>query len=199
MSAAKKNIVFDLKKNFEDKSNLIEKLKDLINANEPNNKKLQYFKSIREKWIKIGKVQGHLSFGLNNSYKHHIKLFYDYIYLNKKLKEKDQEFNKKIKLNIIEEGNRIKLYGDKLKSYRELLLLIKKWNYLTGPIKGKDEKKMNKKFDSLIQIIKDNKKDYLKNREKHDERNISKKKNLIENFKELMDEKFMIKINGLKK
>ena len=199
MSAAKKNIVFDLKKNFEDKSNLIEKLKDLINANEPNGKKLQYFKSIREKWIKIGKVQGHLSFGLNNSYKHHIKLFYDYIYLDKKLKEKDQEFNKKVKLNIIEEANRIKLYGDKLKSYRELLLLIKKWNYLTGPVKGKDEKKMNQKFDSLIQIIKDNKKDYLKNREKHDERNISKKQNLIENFKELMDGKVDDKNQWIKK
>ena len=46
MSAAKKNIVFDLKKNFEEKSNLIEKLKDLINANEPNGKKLHVIPSM---------------------------------------------------------------------------------------------------------------------------------------------------------
>ena len=141
MSNSKKNIVFDLKKNFQEKNSLINRLKDLINSELSNVDKLKDFKSIREKWIKIGKVQSHLSFGLNNSYKHHIKLFYDYLYLDKGIKEKDQEHNKKIKESILEEANRLKSYGDKLKSYRELLLLIKKWNYLTGPVKGDIEKK----------------------------------------------------------
>jgi hypothetical protein len=99
------------------------------------------------------------TFGVNNSYKHHIKLFYDYLYLDKKIKEKDQEDNKKMKLSIIEDAVRVKSYGDKLKSYRELLVLIKKWNYLTGPTKGNDEKKMNNKFDSIIQEVKKKKKD----------------------------------------
>ena len=88
---------------------------------------------------------------------HQQHLFYDYIYLDKGIKEKDQEHNKKIKESILEEANRVKSYGDKLKSYRELLLLIKKWNYLTGPVKGDLEKKMNDKFDSIIQVIKENK------------------------------------------
>ena len=199
MSTSKKNIVFDLKKNFQNKNSLIDKLKDLINSNVSNNEKLKDFKSIREKWIKIGKVQSHLSFGLNNSYKHHIKLFYDYLYLDKNIKEKDQENNKKMKQIILEEANKVKVYGDKLKSYRELLLLVKKWNYLTGPVKGNEEKKMNDKFDSIIQVIKDNKKDYLKNRDKHDEKNIEIKKDLVDNFKTLMSEKVENKNQWIKK
>ena len=199
MKTSKKNIVFDLKKNYQDKNSLIENLKELINSDIPNSEKLKVFKSIREKWIKIGKVQSHLSFGLNNSYKHHVKLFYDYIYLDKNIKEKDQENNKMMKLSILEDATRIKSYGDKLKSYRELLLLIKKWNYLTGPVKGKDEKNMNDKFDSIIQLIKDNKKDYLKNRDEHDKKNIELKKELVDRFKKLMNEEVEDKNQWIRK
>jgi hypothetical protein len=149
--------------------------------------------------VSIGKVQSHLSFGVNNSYKHHIKLFYDYLYLDKKIKEKDQEDNKKMKLSIIEDAVRVKSYGDKLKSYRELLVLIKKWNYLTGPTKGNEEKKLNNKFDSIIQEVKNNKKDYLKNRDDYDKKNIEIKKELVENFKKLMIEEIDEKSKWIKK
>ena len=56
-------------------------------------------------------------------------------------------------------------------------------------MKGDIEKKMNDKFDSIIQVIKENKKDYLKNRDKHDKKNIEIKKDLVDNFKKLMNEK----------
>jgi len=77
--------------------------------------------------------------------------------------------------------------------------LIKKWNYLTGPTKGNDEKKMNNKFDSIIQEVKNNKKDYLKNREDHDKKNIEIKKELVENFKKLMIEEIDEKSKWIKK
>ena len=86
------------------------------------------------------------------------------------------------------DAKRVKSYGDKLKSYRDLLLLIKKWNFLTGPVKADDEKKLNEEFDSIIQTIKNEKKDYLKNRDAHDEKNIKIKKELLENFKKLMNQ-----------
>jgi hypothetical protein len=199
MSTFKKNIGFDLKKNFQEKNYIIDDLKELLHSEISNTDKIKKFKKIREKWVSIGKVQSHLSFGVNNSYKHHIKLFYDYLYLDKKIKEKDQEDNKKMKLSIIEDAVRVKSYGDKLKSYRELLVLIKKWNYLTGPTKGNEEKKLNNKFDSIIQEVKNNKKDYLKNRDDHDKKNIEIKKELVENFKKLMIEEIDEKSKWIKK
>ena len=66
-------------------------------------------------------------------------------------------------------------------------------------MKGDLEKKMNDKFDSIIQVIKENKKDYLKNRDKHDKKNIEIKKNLVDNFKKLMNEKFEEKNEWIKK
>ena len=57
MATYKKNIVVDLKKNFIEKTHLIEKLKELINSNISNFEKIKTFKKLREKWVKIGKVQ----------------------------------------------------------------------------------------------------------------------------------------------
>ena len=188
MSSSKKNIVIDLKNNYNEKNVLIENLKELIHSSISNAEKIKSFNSIREKWIKIGKVPTHLSFGLNNSYKHHVKIFYDFLYLDKKIKKKDQDNNKKLMISILNDAKRVKSYGDKLKSYRDLLLLIKKWNFLTGPVKADDEKKLNEEFDSIIQTIKNEKKDYLKNRDVHDEKNIQIKKELLENFKKLMNQ-----------
>jgi len=199
MANSKKNIVLDLKNNFKNKSILIDNLKELTNSNKINTTKLKEFKLIRERWMKIGKVQSHLSFGLNNSYNHHVKLFYDLIYLDKKIKEKDQEDSKKIKIEIIDKALRIKSYGDKLRAYRELLILIKKWNHLTGPMKDFDERKLNTKFDSIIQSIKEDKKDYLKNRNEYDEKNIEIKKELLEKFKILVEEEITDKNNWIKK
>ena len=95
MSNSKKNIVFDLKKNFQEKNSLINRLKDLINSELSNVDKLKDFKSIREKWIKIGKVQSHLSFGLNNSYKHHISFFMITYILTRASKKKTRSIIKK--------------------------------------------------------------------------------------------------------
>ena len=101
MSSSKKNIVIDLKNNFNEKNVLIDNLKELIHSSISTAEKIKSFNSIREKWIKIGKVPTHLSFGLNNSYKHHVKIFYDFLYLDKKIKKKDQDNNKKLMISIL--------------------------------------------------------------------------------------------------
>ena len=199
MSITKKNIVIDQKNNYKYKNVLIDNLKELIHSSYSNAEKIKRFNSIREKWIKIGKVPAHLSFGLNNSYKHHVKIFYDFLYLDKKIKKQDQDNNKRLMISLLNDAKRVKTYGDKLKSYRELLLLIKKWNFLTGPVKADDEKKLNEEFDSIIQKIKNEKKDYLKNRDAHDEKNVQIKKELIENFKKLMNEQGNEKNEWIKK
>ena len=104
MSNSKKNIVIDLKNNYNEKNVLIEDLKELIHSSVSNAEKIKSFNSIREKWIKIGKVPTHLSFGLNNSYKHHVKIFYDFLYLDKKIKKKDQNNNKKLMISILNDA-----------------------------------------------------------------------------------------------
>ena len=79
------------------------------------------------------------------------------------------------------------------------MVIIKKWNYLTGPVKSEDELKLNTKFDLIIQTVKTNKNDYLKNREKYDEKNIEIKKELVSKFKKLINDSVDEKNMWLKK
>lgn len=177
----------DLKKNHELKINLIKEIKSLLDSSSDNDTKYGNFLELRKKWINIGKVPGHLAFGLNNSYRHQVKVFYDYLYLDKKFKNKDQANNKKIKEQLILDASKIEKFADKLKAYRELLFIIRKWNYQVGPVKSDDEKKLELKFDTIIKNIKNQKKYYLNNRDKFDKENLENKKKLIKRFRDYLE------------
>ena len=177
----------DLKKNHELKVNLIKEIKSLLDSSIDNDTKYGNFLGLRKKWINIGKVPGHLAFGLNNSYSHQVKVFYDYLYLDKKFKNKDQANNKKIKEQLILDASKIEKFADKLKGYRELLFIIRKWNYQVGPVKPDDEKKLELKFDTIIKNIKNQKKIYLNSRDKFDKENLEHKKELIKRFKDYLE------------
>ena len=177
----------DLKKNHELKINLIKEIKSLLDSSSDNDTKYGNFLELRKKWINIGKVPGHLAFGLNNSYSHQVKVFYDYLYLDKKFKNKDQANNKKIKEQLILDASKIEKFADKLKAYRELLFIIRKWNYQVGPVKSDDEKKLELKFDTIIKNIKNQKKNYLNNRDKFDKENLENKKKLIKRFRDYLE------------
>ena len=177
----------DLKKNHELKINLIKEIKSLLDSSSDNDTKYGNFLELRKKCINIGKVPGHLAFGLNNSYSHQVKVFYDYLYLDKKFKNKDQANNKKIKEQLILDASKIEKFADKLKAYRELLFIIRKWNYQVGPVKSDDEKKLELKFDTIIKNIKNQKKYYLNNRDKFDKENLENKKKLIKRFRDYLE------------
>ncbi|MBL6591067.1 MAG: DUF349 domain-containing protein [Flavobacteriaceae bacterium] len=181
-----KNQNIEIKRNFELKTKLVEELKNLLNLNIDSKSKYEKFTKLKNNWLKIGKVPNHLVFGINNSYNHQVKVFYDFLYLDSEFKEKKQEENKKIREHIIEDALKIGKIADKLISYRKLLILIRKWNYLVGPVKAEDEDKLNLKFDSIINDIKKNKKEYLIDREKFENENLDRKKNILNELKELL-------------
>ena len=91
---------FNLDQNFDEKKNLIEELKNLINQDTSINEKYNQFKKIQNSWFKIGPVPRTKSGILWNNFQHHIKNFYDYLHLNRKFKEIDLVHNQKEKEKI---------------------------------------------------------------------------------------------------
>ena len=179
MANKKRRIFIDFKENFQKKTRLIEDLKILISNDLKLEEKENIFKNIRRKWINIGKVPSHLAFNLNNSYNHQVKLYYDLVYLNSDFKEKDLEKNLFEKKELILKIKKLNNYGNKIKSYKDSLKIIKRWNFLTGPTRQNFEEKLNEEFDQYVKQIKDSKKEYLSNREKYTNRFIGHKKSLL--------------------
>ena len=175
----KRRIFINFKENFQKKTRLIEDLKILISNDLKLEEKENIFKNIRRKWINIGKVPSHLAFNLNSSYNHQVKLYYDLVYLNSDFKEKDLEKNLFEKKELIIKIKKLNNFGNKIKSYKDSLKIIKRWNFLTGPTRQNFEGKLNEEFDQYVKQIKDSKKEYLTNKEKYINRFIEDKKSLV--------------------
>jgi len=195
----KRRIFIDFKENFQKKTRLIEDLKILISNDLKLEEKENIFKNIRRKWINIGKVPSHLAFNLNNSYNHQVKLYYDLVYLNSDFKEKDLEKNLFEKKELILKIKKLNNYGNKIKSYKDSLKIIKRWNFLTGPTRQNFEEKLNEEFDQYVKQIKDSKKEYLSNREKYTNRFIKDKKSLVYEMESIFKQNCDGKTSWIKK
>ena len=127
MKNLKRKKFIDFRENFQKKTKLIEDLKVLISSDLNLKEKEDIFNSIRRKWITIGKVPSHLAFNLNNSYNHQVKLYYDLVYLDRNYKEKDLDKNLLEKKELIVKIKKLNDYGNKIKSYKDSLKIIKRW------------------------------------------------------------------------
>ena len=199
MEEKKKKKFIDFRQNFQKKTELIEDLKNLILSNSKPEEKESIFKSLRKKWLNIGKVPSHLAFNLNNSYKHQTKLYYDLVYLNNDFKEKDLEKNLIEKRELIIRIKNLSDLGNKIKAYKDSLKIIKRWNFLTGPTRQNFDHKLNEEFDQYIKKIKDSKKDYINNKDRYVKLSIENKKKFIDEMKLIYDKECNGKNEWLKK
>jgi len=77
------------KQNLEKRLELIEKIKDLLNAEKQPNNLYQTFKKFKEEWHNIGQVPITERNNIWETYRHNVKKFYDFLHLNRELKELD--------------------------------------------------------------------------------------------------------------
>ena len=199
MKNKKRKIFIDFRENFQKKIKLIEDLKILISNDLNLKEKEEIFNSIRRKWITIGKVPSHLAFNLNNSYNHQVKLYYDLVYLDRNYKEKDLEKNLLERKELIMKIKKLNDYGNKIKSYKESLKIIKRWNFLTGPTRQNYERKLNEEFDQYVKKIKDSKKEYINNKEKYVVTFIESKKSLVKEMESINNQNCTGKTPWIKK
>ena len=199
MKNKKRKIFIDFRENFQKKIKLIEDLKILISNDLNLKEKEEIFNSIRRKWITIGKVPSHLAFNLNNSYNHQVKLYYDLVYLDRNYKEKDLDKNLLERKELIMKIKKLNDYGNKIKSYKESLKIIKRWNFLTGPTRQNYERKLNEEFDQYVKKIKDSKKEYINNKEKYVVTFIESKKSLVKEMESINNQNCTGKTPWIKK
>ena len=89
--------------NLKIKLGIIEELKALLQKEEALDKTFQEFRDLQERWRNTGMVpQGQLN-GLLETYHHHVENFYNYIKINKELRDLDLKRNLDAKNALCEE------------------------------------------------------------------------------------------------
>lgn len=162
----------DKEQNYQEKLSVIEDLRNLVNGTESLNETFTLFRNIQQKWNGIGQVPQSRLKSLWETYHHHVQSFYDYVKINKELRDLDLKKNLEIKIQLCGQAEELILVEKVVKAYKDLQALHQRWREV-GPVpnENKDEiwerfkdasTKINKRHQDYFESLKDEQLNNLK-------------------------------------
>ncbi len=173
------------KENLIKRQALIEKIKDLIVVDENPNKLYSKFKLLKEEWHNTGQVPVTERNNVWETYRHHVGKFYDFLHLNRDLRELDFKHNYEEKLKIIERAEQLDNVNDIIKASRDLNDLHRLWKNELGPVSREHSEDLWIRFQTASQKIHIKRQSYQKEISTIQQDNYQKKQNVIIRMKEL--------------
>ena len=161
--------------NLERKLEIIETLKGLINVDENINKIYKKFRILQESWHKTGQVPRSQSNNIWQTFKHHTEIFYDFLHLNRELRDLDFKHNYEEKIKIIEQAEKLSEIPDVLKASRDLNTLHRLWKNDLGPVAKEHRDELWARFQKASNTIHNRRQDFDKEYDIILEKNLSKK------------------------
>jgi hypothetical protein len=168
------------KENLANRLELIANLKSLVNVEEDINTTYNSFKNIQEKWKTAGPVPRTEYNNVWKTYQHHIEIFYDFLHLNRELRDLDFKHNLEEKQKIVERAESLAIEPDLNRAFRELQVLHKIWKEDIGPVGKEHREEIWERFSKATKTIHGRRQDYFKDLDKVYEQNLEHKKKIIE-------------------
>ena len=183
-----KSIQENLKKNLDERLEIIEEIKGLINVEENINTTYKHFKELQERWRHAGPIPRDKYNNAWNSYHHHVEIFYDFLHLNRELRDLDFKHNYEQKLKIIERAEELAQEEDTNHAFRELQVLHKLWKEELGPVAKEHREEIWGRFKKATKTIHDKRQEYFKNLDSIYEENLEKKQDIIDKINAIANE-----------
>lgn len=188
LNAHYKSIQENLKKNLDERLEIIEEIKGLINVEENINTTYKHFKELQERWRHAGPIPRDKYNNAWNSYHHHVEIFYDFLHLNRELRDLDFKHNYEQKLKIIERAEELAQEEDTNHAFRELQVLHKLWKEELGPVAKEHREEIWGRFKKATKTIHDKRQEYFKNLDSIYEENLEKKQDIIDKINAIANE-----------
>src|SRR5690606_33029204 len=106
--------------------------------------------------------------------------FYDFLDLNRELRDLDFKKNLEEKLKIIEQAEALAEIPDSNKAFRELQILHKVWKEDLGPVDREHREEIWERFSAATKTIHQKRQDYFKNQDEIHEVNLVAKLEIIQ-------------------
>ena len=174
---AAKQIEVDREKNLQIKLQLIEELKELVQKEEALNKTFQEFKDIQERWRNTGLVPQNRVNDLLETYHHHVENFYNYIKINKEVRDLDLKRNLDAKINLCEEAEKLVENKDINDAFKQLQLLHTRWKEI-GPIPKEQQEPVWERFKAATSKINDSYHKFFESLKQEQEDNLKVKEEI---------------------
>jgi len=172
-------------KNLEEKYKILTEIENLINNQETINKTFEEFKILQKKWREIGLVPQSETKKLWESYNYHVERFYDYVKINKELRDLDLKRNLEAKIDLCEKSEELLLEEKVVSAFRELQKLHDLWKFI-GPVPHEKKDEIWERFKLATTKINKKHQEYFENIKKEQENNLNAKILLCEKAEELI-------------
>jgi hypothetical protein len=165
--------------NLQDRLDIIEAIKGLVNMEEDMNSTYKNFKDLQERWRAAGPIPRSNYNDVWRNYQHHVEIFYDFLHLNRELRDLDFRHNLEEKEKLVSKAEALGQEPDLNKAFRELQLLHKIWKEEIGPVARELRDEIWERFSNATKVLHQRRQDHLHELDKRYEGNLALKIELI--------------------
>jgi hypothetical protein len=165
--------------NLKKKYDIIDKIKDLVNREESINKTFHDFRSLQNEWHSIGVVPQTSLKDLWENYHHYVEIFYDYIKINKELRDLDLKKNFEAKVTLCEKAEDLLLEPNPVNAFRSLQDFHNQWREI-GPVPQESKNEIWERFKEATSQINKRHHEYFEKQKDDQKKNLESKIALCE-------------------
>jgi hypothetical protein len=165
--------------NLKKKYDIIDKIKDLVNREESINKTFHEFRALQNEWHSIGVVPQTSLKDLWENYHHYVEIFYDYIKINKELRDLDLKKNLESKVLLCERAEELLLEPNPVNAFRSLQDFHNQWREI-GPVPVESKNDIWERFKEATAQINKRHHEYFEKQKDDQRRNLDAKIALCE-------------------
>ncbi len=165
--------------NLKKKYDIIDKIKDLVNREESINKTFHDFRTLQNEWHSIGVVPQASLKDLWENYHHSVEVFYDYIKINKELRDLDLRKNLELKVLLCEKAEELLLEPNPINAFRLLQDFHNNWREI-GPVPQESKNEIWERFKEATSQINKRHHEYFEKQKDDQRKNLEAKLALCE-------------------
>ncbi len=179
--------------NLKAKHQVIEEIKNLVNSEESMHETFKEFRELQNRWHNIGNVPQKELKNLWETYHHHVENFYNYVKINKELRDLDLKKNMETKVKLCEKAEELLLEPDVVKAFHILQEYHNQWRE-TGPAPRENKEELWERFKQATTKINKAHQQFFENKKQEEKNNLKAKTLLCERVEELAE----MEINSFK-
>ncbi len=165
--------------NLKKKYDIIDKIKELVNREESINKTFHEFRFLQNEWHTTGVVPQSSLKDLWENYHHNVEIFYDYIKINKELRDLDLKKNLELKVQLCEKAEELLLEPNPVNAFRFLQDFHNQWREI-GPVPQESKNEIWERFKEATSQINKRHHEYFENQKDEQRKNLEAKIALCE-------------------
>ena len=165
--------------NLKIKLQIIDELKELVNSDETMTTTFTRFRELQARWKETGLVPQQNVKDLWETYNLHVENFYNFIKINKELRDLDLKKNYEIKISLCEQAESLTLSSQIVESFRKLQKLHDEWRE-TGPVAIEFKETLWERFKEASSRINKRHQEYFESIKSEQTKNLALKSELCE-------------------